>query len=129
MSMAEHARCDDIALVVHPGVAERHISLNRVRAYFFHRLRQWSDGSPVKVFVLTASDSIHSTFIKSVLGVHPFQLEKAWERHVFAGLGTAPARVDSIGEMRKRVAGTPGAIGYLPQDEIDESVRLLQIER
>ena len=42
--------------------------------------------------------------------------------------GEAPVVVGSEEEMRARLAGKAGAIGYLSRKMIDESVRVLQVQ-
>ena len=115
-------------LVVHPGVGFGSIERGTARAFFYMRLREWPDGTPVRVFVLPDQHPLHVEFAKQVLNVFPYRLRRAWDRAVFAGLGQAPQPVDSIEQMRARVADTPGAIGYLPEDKVDETVRPLDIE-
>lgn len=114
-------------VVVNPGVDASNLSLNALRAMFGMRLPKWQDGTPVRVFVLSDEDPLHVAFSKQVLGVFPHQLRLAWDRLVFSGTGQAPTEVHSQAEMRERVANTPGAIGYLDEAMIDDSVRVLPI--
>ena len=58
----------------------------------------------------------------------PYQLRSAWDRLVFSGTGQAPDTVSSPEEMLARVAGTPGAIGYLTKSKTDGRVNVLQIK-
>jgi ABC-type phosphate transport system substrate-binding protein len=114
-------------VVVHPSFSESTISRNVLRAIFGMRMRTWEDGTPITVFVLDDRSPLHSSFSKTQLNVFSHQLRQAWDRLVFSGTGQAPVTVSSEEEMRSRVASTPGAIGYLPRELVDESVRLLQI--
>ena len=122
------ARLAGETLVVNPGVEYSDIARGTARSFFYMRLREWPDGTPVRVFVLPDNHSLHVAFAKEVLNVFPYRLRRAWDRAVFAGLGQAPQQVDNVEQMRARVAETPGAIGYLPEDKIDETVRPLDIE-
>ncbi len=115
-------------VIVNPGVSEQTLSKNAVRAIFAMRLQTWPDGSPVKVFVLADDHPAHIGFSKEILNVFPYQLRAAWDRLVFSGTGQAPIEVSSEKEMRAKVAGTPGAIGYLKGLTASEQVRVLQIK-
>ena len=117
-----------IEVVVHPGVGTRQLSRNSLRAIFGMRLRAWQDGSPIRVFVLPDEAKVHNLFAKEKLNIFPYQLRSAWDRLIFSGTGQAPFLVNSEEEMRKRVASTPGAIGYLMRDNIDESIQILHVE-
>lgn len=116
-----------VELVVNPAVTETSLTQDKVRAIFNMRLLSWPDGTPVRVFVLKDRDPLHREFSKRVLQVFPHQLRRSWDRRVYSGVGQAPQQVDSVDEMRRRVAGTPGAIGYLPEDRIDDSVRKIDL--
>ncbi len=115
-------------LVANPQVSIEHIRRSTARAYFYMRLRDWPNGTPVRVFVLGDSDPLHIKFCREELGVLPLRLRRTWNRAVFAGLGQAPVQVRDVDEMIERVASTPGAIGYLPEERIVETVRKLTIE-
>jgi ABC-type phosphate transport system substrate-binding protein len=89
------------------------LSADTLREIFFMRLTSWPDGTPIRVFVLPDKHPLHVRFSKEILGVYPFQLRAAWDRLVFSGTGLIPHVVETIGEMRERVRGTPGGIGYV----------------
>lgn len=96
---------------------------------FAMRLRQWpDDGAAVIVFVLGPSDPTHAAFCKRILDVFPYQLQRAWDRLVYSGTGQAPFELNSMEEMKWRVATTPGAIGYITTDRMDERVNPLRLQ-
>ncbi|MCG7947453.1 MAG: hypothetical protein N0C84_14020, partial [Candidatus Thiodiazotropha taylori] len=72
--------------------------------------------------------SQHADFSKHVLGVFPHQLRRAWNRQIFSGMGQAPMKVNTEAEMLEQIENTPGAIGYLSEDKINERVRKLSVE-
>ncbi|ACT48418.1 hypothetical protein [Methylotenera mobilis] len=108
-----------------PGV----ISANTLRAIFVMNQTKWSDGTPVKVYVFSDSNPIHETFSKEVLKFFPRQLRRAWDRQVFAGLGQYPEQVSTPQEMLAKVKATPGSVGYLLSQEVNQDVRILQISQ
>lgn len=116
-----------IEVVVHPGVAVSTLSPSMARAIFAMKLPQWADGTPVRVFVLTDDSPEHQALCKQVLDLYPYQLRDAWNRLVYTGTGQAPIKVTSVEEMSKRVAATPGAIGYLMKVEKYEAVRVVPV--
>jgi len=108
-------------LVVHPSVIQQEISRNTLRAIFGMRLRKWPDGRAIKVFVLKDDAPHHIEFSKSILHMFPYQLRRAWDRQVYSGTGQSPNEVTSLKEMLEKLANTPGAVGYLPIEEINEN--------
>jgi ABC-type phosphate transport system substrate-binding protein len=115
------------AVVVHPNAPVSEISQQEARALFTMSQRSWRDGTPVVVFVLPDSSPIHKEFCKKHLGMFAHQLRQTWDRKVFSGTGQAPETVSTVEEMRTLISKTPGAIGYLPDAEIDRSVRSITI--
>ncbi len=124
------------------------ITRNTLSAIFGMRLRAWTDGTPIRVYVLPDDNAVHVAFSKEILGVFPHQLRTAWDRLVFSGTGQAPREVADEEEMRTRIAGidgtrpvvvgseeqmreklarNAGAIGYLSRKMIDERVDVLQV--
>lgn len=112
-------------LIVNPQVSDTQLTRNSARAIFAMRTPQWSDGTPVHVFVLADNHPIHSEFTKQVLGMFPYQLRRIWDRQVFSGTGIAPITVESEQEMLDRVAETKGAIGYIHSNKLNSSVKAI----
>ncbi|WP_232318708.1 hypothetical protein [Halomonas sp. GT] len=117
-----------ILLVAHPTVATQWLNRDTTRAMFAMRQRTWPDGDAVQVFVLPNRDPVHARFTKEQLAVYPHQLQLAWDRMVFSGMGQAPNRVADQLEMREKVANTPGALGYLEREYLDENVQVISME-
>lgn len=122
MAMAE----EPPMVIVNSGIATQDfLSQNALNAIFGMRLRKWQDGSPIKVYVLPDDNPLHVRFVKNILRVFPYQLRLSWDRLVFSGTGEEPIKVDSEQQMRALVGSTPGAIGYLSQSMIDNSVKAI----
>lgn len=117
-----------IVLVAHPDVPTSWLTRDTTRAMFAMRQRTWPDGQAVQVFVLPNRDPIHARFSKEQLAVYPHQLQLAWDRVVFSGRGQAPNRVRNLNEMHEKVASTPGALGYLEREYLDDNVQVISME-
>jgi len=117
----------DPSLIAHPDVPETAISRNQARLYLTLRVTQWPDHTPLKVFVLPDDAPLHESFVRSVLGLYGYQLRRAWDRQLFSGTGQGPTVVSDREEMLRRVASTPGAIGYIDELAQSAGVKLLQV--
>lgn len=117
-----------VDLVVNRNTSVENLPLNMVRAIFSMRLTSWPDGMPIHVFVLGDKTPLHADFSKQILGVFPHQLRRAWNRQIYAGIGQAPDRLENEQEMRKKVAETPGAIGYISEEMLNEQIRKIAVE-
>lgn len=109
--LAEHIR-----VVTHDSRVPSALTPEVLRAAFTMRLREWPDGTPIRVFVLPDNDPVHQEFCRELLGTYPYVLRGIWNRLVFTGTGFEPAVVRSEAEMLERVKHTQGAIGYLSRD-------------
>lgn len=116
------------AVITHPALVMERIDKETLRAVMSMRLRTWEDGTPVRVFVLPDRHPSHQRFVKETLNLFPHQLRRTWDRLVFAGIGQAPVELPNARAMLRQVATTPGAIGYLEEDIIDDSVRQLIVD-
>lgn len=116
-----------VQLIGHPSLALDSVTRNEARLLFLMRRPQWPNGQAVQVFVLAEDHPQHQAFCKQNLRIYQRKLRQAWERRLYSGTGQAPVRVDSEEAMLKRVSSTPGAIGYLPEDKINDHVKILQI--
>lgn len=96
-----------------------------LRAIFTLRKRRWSDGQPIRVFVLRDDSPAHQAFVKQKLRMFPYQLRQQWDRVVFSGTGAAPQDFDDQESMLRSLASTPNAIGYADVDELPEGVAVI----
>jgi len=119
---------ETIVIITYPEVEPQTLSKNTLRSIFSMRLKTWPDNIPIRVFVLPDDHPIHSTFTKEILNVFSYQLRATWDRLVFSGTGQAPIKVNNYEEMLTGVAKTPGAIGYLKERHLNNSVRVLNVE-
>lgn len=128
MSQVLSAPTLSIYPVVNSALTQTSVSRNGLSAIFRMRLRQWQDGSPITVFVLRDNNPLHQHFCKQVLNVFPHQMRRSWNKLVFSGTGQAPVTVASKEEMVDKIASTPGAIGYLSDEDITEDIKILIIK-
>lgn len=114
-------------VIINQKVSVEKLPSSVVRSIFLMRLKEWNDGRPITVFVLNKNNSAHLTFCREILGLFPYQLEQAWDRQIFAGIGQAPIFVKSSAELKNRVSTTPGSIGYANEKDIDDTVKMIEV--
>lgn len=119
---------DDLMVVANPSSHTHELSINSLRAIFGMRNTYWPNGEAIKVFVLGDKRPVHGKFCKQVLGVFPHQLRRNWDRQIYSGTGQAPVELDSIDDMINSVSTTPGAIGYVPGERLNEQMQEVSIE-
>jgi hypothetical protein len=117
-----------VDIIAHPSVAFSRLSLVQAKGLFSMRQTRWPDGMRAWVFVLPDANPVHSAFSKEVLNLYPYQLRQTWDRQIFSGTGQAPTEVATEEEMIRRVASTPGAIGYVRKVNPHDPVRIITVE-
>ncbi len=115
-------------VVVHSDVPVDMLSQAQLRSIFLKRQVIWPDGVAIKVFILPVKSVMHRQFSQSHLQMFPYQLDRAWQKLTFSGIGTPPAEVNSAAEMLKLLQSTPGAIGYLPAEYETTDAKIIQIK-
>lgn len=121
-----------VEVIVNRQVNLEALPLRELRAIYSMKKRYWAESEPITVYVLPNDQSIHRLFSKKRLNVFPSQLESIWYRQVYTGTGSAPIKLNSIQEMIDHVARTPGAIGYLDNENLEkiknnENIKILNI--
>jgi hypothetical protein len=106
-----------VDVIVSPSLAEITLDRSLLRAVFTMRVREWPDGTPIRVFVLPDDNPLSDQFYRERLGMYSYVLRRAWDRMVFTGTGFAPTVVRSESEMIELVRSTPGAIGFVRKRE------------
>lgn len=123
-------RVHSLQLIAHESVPVTQVSLKELRAIYTMRLDHWKNDLKAQVFVLPSRSEVHQRFCKSVLQVLPHQLQAAWYRLVFSGMGRAPIEVKDEQAMIEHVRNTPGAIGYLESlDAVsgEQTIKAIQV--
>ncbi len=54
-------------------------------------------------------------------------MKSVWLKRMLSGEGDPPLAVESETEMVKRVAATPGAIGFVSREAVNDTVKTLAI--
>lgn len=123
LSMAQAALAD---LVLVSGRASPIVQLTREQAerLYLGRLGALPDGAPVNPLDLPAGP-LRDQFYQRLTGKNPNQIRAYWSRLVFAGRAAPPREAASPAEVRSLVAKYPDLVGYLPESEVDGSVRIL----
>jgi hypothetical protein len=113
-------------LVLVSGRASPVTALSREQAerLYLGRLTALPDGAVVNPVDLPAG-ALRDQFYLRLTGKNPNQIRAYWSRLVFAGRAAPPPEAASPAELRALVARHPDLVGYLPESEVDGSVRVL----
>lgn len=115
-----------VAVIAHKQVSESTIEQGRLLDFYSGDIRRWDNGDRVVVFDLKEKGATRDRFFEYV-GKSSSRMRTIWLKRMLAGEGDPPEALDSEAAMLAKVASTPGAIGFVSEDQVDDSVRLLLI--
>jgi ABC-type phosphate transport system substrate-binding protein len=113
------------ALVVNKGLEKEKIDAATVKAVFLGKKVSWDSAGRVAVAVLKGGP-VAEAFCKASLDQDVSQFNNYWRRLAMTGGGIAPKSFETEAELKKFVAETPGAIGYLDEAQADASVLVVK---
>ncbi len=123
-------------IIANSNLFQEKISIREVRSIFSLKLRQWRTGE--RVIVVSYSDENggaeeeHEKFCKNVLKIFPHQLQLAWDRATYSGIGIPPKKVDSVEQMIEFISKTKGAIGYVDSEGVDvdsiDGIKVIEVD-
>lgn len=116
-------------VITHENTPIKRISINRLRTIYGLKTKYWDDQTPIIVYTTNPLEKEHSVFSKQILGMFSYQLQRAWDRLIYSGRALPPTTVMSFKEMIEAVSTTPGAIGYIPKQELNSAIHQLEIKR
>jgi len=109
---------DGIALIAHPGIGVRDLTLAQVRGLYDGTITRWrmvgGADTPVIAFTREAGAGIYTAIVRQVLGT--------------ARLDSSVRIAPSDAAMRFAVERTPGAVGYLPISTLTDRLTPLRLE-
>ncbi len=117
---------DNVAVIANRSVPEQELNKTKLLDIYTGDVKRWSDGKPVVVIDLKPAGEVKETFYK-YLGKSPSRMKSVWLKRMLSGEGDPPVAVESETEMVKRVAATPGAIGFVSREAVNDTVKTLAI--
>lgn len=113
-----------VAVIANKQVNEDSIDRIRLLDFYTGDIRRWNGGTPVVAFDLKEKGETRDTFFAFV-GKSSSRMRTIWLKRMLAGEGDPPEALDSEEIMLKKVAETPGAIGFVSSDRVNDSVKVL----
>jgi ABC-type phosphate transport system substrate-binding protein len=119
---------DSFVVIVHPSNRFETLSRSKVSYLFLRRVSRWPWGAEVTPVELSNHHKVHGEFVAQILRTSEEQLEAYWiDQRTTRGV-SPPVQVNDVSSVKALVAARPGAIGYIPADALDGTVKVLRIE-
>ena len=107
----------------------RAISAAELASIFSRSTRNWKDGSAIRPLNLPPGTPERVAFDRAVLHMEPEQSAQFWVDKMVRGEEAAPKAIAKIDIVVRLVPTLAGAIAYVPEDIVDDKVRVLAFVR
>ncbi len=112
------------ALIGNKNVAGEKLDATTLKSIFLGKKVAW-DGAGRITLAILKSGPVAEEFLKGAVDMSVSAFNNHWRRLAMTGGGTAPKSFDKEEDLRKFVAETPGAIGFIDSAATDVSVAVL----
>ena len=119
--------CGDIVFITHKGNPETSLSKNEIRDIFLGDKTKWDNNDKIRFVILRKGDT-HTLFLKEYVHKTENNYVRYWKRMIVTGKGKMPKLLSDEDSVISYVAATEGAIGYVSESVIDNSVQKIKIE-
>jgi hypothetical protein len=114
------------AVIVHRSSAVSNVPVDELRRFFLGKTTITSSGQQITLVELSP---LRGKFYKALLGLTADEVRRRWVALVFKGDATAlPFELPDAPSVRKYVAEHPGAVAFIPADEVDDTVKIVRVD-
>lgn len=113
-----------VAVIANKSVSDNSINIGKVTDIYNLKAKTWSDGKAI-VPLTYRSDNDASNKFFSAVGKSSMDMKKIWMRLQLTGEGQAPEGMGSEDELINKVASTPGAVGFISANKVNDKVKVL----
>lgn len=115
-----------VAVIANKSVSVGNIKKSDLLNFYTGDIKKWSDMQPIVVFDLKTKGEVKENFY-NFLGKSSSRMKAIWMKKMLSGEGYPPESMKSEEDLLKKVASTPGAIGYISQAAVNEEVKILMV--
>jgi ABC-type phosphate transport system substrate-binding protein len=114
------------AVIGNKNLSAEKIDAATLKSVFLGKKTSWDGAGGRVILAVLKSGSVADDFLKASVDMNSSSFNNYWRRLAMTGGGTAPHSFEKEEDLRKYVAETPGAIGFLDSANADASVAVLK---
>lgn len=118
------AYAGDVVVIVNKG-NDSAVDKATVVKIYSGEAKTWSNGDAVAAFDLPEDNPSRAAFAGEVMGKNLSNMKALWAQNVFTGKAVPPKKLGTDEEVKKSVAATKGAIGYIKASSADDTVKVV----
>lgn len=117
----------EVVVVVAPGNPVTSLSETQVANIFLGRSQYFPGGNRARPVDQAEGSGVREAFYRGLVGWTPAQLKSHWSRIIFTGRGEPPRTVAGDDKVKDFIAAHPDGIGYISEQAVDDSVKVLEL--
>lgn len=119
---------DALAIIVNRSNPVDALTLRELRRIFMFETQTWPNGRKITVVLREKGQPERGAAIRLICGLSEAEFDRYILFQTFRGaIVGGPRAILSAGAMLRFVFNAPGAIGYVPANEVDDSTKVLRI--
>lgn len=118
------AYADEFVVIVHPS-NDAQLDKGTVQRIFLAKEKVFSDSKEAIPVNIEMSSPERQAFNSNIINKNDSQIRSYWSMLVFSGKGAPPKEVPDEKAMLELVATNPNVIGYVSQDQVNDSVKVV----
>jgi ABC-type phosphate transport system substrate-binding protein len=115
------------AVIGNKNIASEKLDAATLKAVFLGKKVAWDGAGGRVILAVQVAGPVAEEFLKSAVDMTASAFNNHWRRLAMTGGGTAPKAFYKDEDVKKFVAETPGAIGFVDSAIVDASVATLAI--
>lgn len=113
-----------VVVIANKSIPEGSISAGKLNDIYLLKAKTWSNGKAIVPMVIKSDNATTQKFFGS-LGKSLLEMNKVWMKLQLTGEGQSPEGFASEDELIEKVASTPGAIGFVSIDKVNDKVKVV----
>jgi ABC-type phosphate transport system substrate-binding protein len=115
----------DVVAVVSAKSTVTTLTKAQVADIFLGKVSRFPNGAQAVPIDQPEGSVARDEFYTKFVGKSAAQIKAFWSKIIFTGRGQPPKEVADSIEMRKRISENPAAVGYIEENAMDASVRVV----
>lgn len=115
----------EIAVITDPSVELVSLDLEQLERLYLLRPNRFPGGIKLVAIDQKTGSEIRQAFLEKALWKTEIDVAEYWSRRMFSGKGRPPRQYDSDTAVIDAVIESPGTVGYVDSESVDERVKVL----
>jgi hypothetical protein len=120
-------RNPEFAVIVHPSNRFDELSRAKVSFLFLRKVSRWPWGAEVEPIEIASPVKLRRVFAEQVLHTTDEQLSAYWIDERATRGASPPVQMATPAAAKMMVASRPGAVAYIPYEDLDGTIKVLRV--